>query len=334
MKILIPFDVQDIGGSSTFASRFKAGMERRGHEVFFGFREDYDILFLIAQGPLEYLQHARRNKRKIVQRLDGVNYWSVASWKFPLLNAKSTYARHLFADFTVYQSDYSRYCVEKFLGRKKEKSATIYNGVDLKLFSPHGATRNLRDHAGQKIFFTASAFRRLDQIVPIIEAVKIYGRKYDTDYKLVIAGSFGGKAANTPDKHRSIPNLKFLGKVKNHDLPSFERASDVFLHTHLNPPCPNNVIEALAVGLPICGVADGAMGELVENSQNGLLVRAAGDAFWHARIIDTEKFADNLHLIIQKQPAFSKKARQIAEDRFSLDQMLEKYLFVMESLIG
>jgi glycosyltransferase involved in cell wall biosynthesis len=345
MKIFIPFKVQDASdpsirsarfwGPSTFALKFKQGLEKRGHTVIFDFAEDYDLLFMIVQCPLRYLLHARRHKRPIVQRLDGIFYWSSSGWKFPLLNAKATYIRHLFTDFTVYQSHYSKHCVDKFLGRKvSEQSEIIYNGVDLEVFSPRGPKRTLRDHPGQKIFFTASSFRRKDQIIPIIKALDIYKKKYGRNFKFVVAGNFIAEVADVPKKYADSPDVEFIGKVNNRDLPLYERAADVFLFTHLNPPCPNNVLEAMAVGLPICGVADGAMRELVEEGQNGLLVPTDGDAFWRRRTIATEKFADNLNLIGQKQPAFSKKARQIAEDRFSLDQMLEKYLFVMESLIG
>jgi len=287
MKIFLPFKSQATGGSLTFATKFKAGMERRGHEVFFDFRDNYDVVLLIAQGPFPYLLHAKRNKKPIVQRFDAVPYWSVASWKFPLLNAKATYARYLFVDFTVYQSQYSKYCVEKVIGKKPfERATIIHNGVDLQLFSPNGLKRNLRDHPRQKIFLTAEDFRRKEQIVPIIQAFEIYKKKYGENCKLLVAGSFRGEAANVPHEYQDVPDLVFLGRVKNHELPSYERAADIFLHTHLNPACPNNVIEAMACGLPICGVADGSMPELVEVGSNGLLVPTSGDAFWRRRSIE------------------------------------------------
>lgn len=331
MKIFLPFTVQSIGGTSTFAAKFKEGIERRGHQVSFEFSEDYDILFLIAQGPFEYLLHAKKNNKPIVQRLDGVYYWSVASWKFPFFNAKAAYIRHFFTDFTVYQSEYSQYCVNRFLGREaNEKSTTIYNGVDLNLFKPSGPRQELRDNPTQKIFFTASAFRRADQIIPIIEAVGIYRKKYNNNCQLVIAGNFKGKVANVPDQYRHFPYLRFLGRVNNPDLPAYERAADIFLHTHLNPPCPNNVIEAMACGLPICGVADGGMPELVQEGRNGLLVPAVGDAFWRRRSIDVVAFADNMQKILERRNKYSQMSRRIAEEYFSLDSMIADYANVFE----
>lgn len=334
MKIFLPFKVQDIGGTSIFATKFKLGMERLRHEVFFEFREDYDILLLIAQAPLKYLIHAKSRKKKIVQRLDGVYYWSVSSWKFPLFNAKATYIRHLFTDFTVYQSAYSKYCVERFLGKKSsEESAVIHNGVDLTIFNPSGRRmRGVKENPQQKIFFIAAAFRREEQIVPIIEAVLFYAKLHDPNVKLLIAGNFTREAINVPEKYRGSPIVRFLGKVKNNDIPAYERVADIFLHTHLNPPCPNNVIEAMACGLPICGVADGSMRELVEEGKNGLLVPTAGDAFWRRRSIDVRALADNMHRIIENKEKYSKESRRIAEERFSLDEMISKYATFLERL--
>jgi glycosyltransferase involved in cell wall biosynthesis len=137
MKIFFPFRGKDIGGTSIFAKKFKNGMEKLGHEVFFHYRPDYDILFMIAQAPFKYLLEAKRRKIPIVQRLDGVFYFSVSSWKFPFFNLKAALIRHFFTDFTVYQSQYSRYSAEKFLGKKKDDPSTIiYNGVATDLFSP------------------------------------------------------------------------------------------------------------------------------------------------------------------------------------------------------
>lgn len=337
MKIFLPFQGTGSGymGVGTFARKFKLGMEACGHEVFFEYRADYDILFLIVQAPFKYVWEAKRRKKPVVQRLDGVWYWSVVGWKFPLYNVKAQLIRHFFADFTVYQSRYSKYCVEKFLGKKrKERAAVIYNGVDLSVFSPEGERmEDLRDNPEQKIFLTASSFRRLDQIVPILETLKYYRAKHGDNFKLLVAGPFSGKTAGIPAQYRSFRNVCFLGKIENADLPKFERAADVFLFTHFNPPCPNNVIEAMACGLPICGVADGAMPELVVHGQNGLLMPMRGDAFWRKRSYDLEAFADNIHTILQKQEEFSKKSRKSAQDSFSLDRMILSYEHSLQSLI-
>lgn len=328
MKIFLPFALQDTGGTSTFAKKFGQALEKAGHEVFYTFREDYDILFIIVQCNPLYLLHAKLHKKKIIQRLDGVYYWSVAGWKYPLLNFPPSFIHRFFADFTVYQSQYSKYCADKFLGKRNdERYSIIYNGVNTEFFTLTGEKiENLRDNPEQQIFITASKFRRKDQILPLIEALDIYKRKYTDNFKFLIIGDFTREVTDLPQQFSQFTQLHFLGKIRNEDLPKYERSSDVFLMTHLNPPCPNNIIEAMACGLPICGVNDGSMSELTVPGENSLLIPTEGDAFWQGRVYDTEQFADNLSRIMSNLTSYSQKSREIVEKNFSLDTMTQKYI--------
>jgi len=334
MKIFLPFKLKDIGGTSTFAGKFRSGLEALGHEVSLEPTSDYDVLFLIVQAPFRYLIDAKKRGKKIIQRLDGTYYWTVSGWRFPLLNAKASLIRRWFADFTVYQSQYSKECVERFLGPKRGEAQTIiYNGVDLNLFSPLGPTKRLRDNAAQKVFFTASAFRREDQILPVIEALRRYRRRYSDNCKLVIAGSFEGKVKALPNWLRELEFVEWAGRISNHELPSYERGADVFLFTHLNPPCPNNVIEALACGLPVCGINDGAMGELISSGKEGELLRASGTGFWRGRSFNARQYADNIERICRARPRYAQAARRAAEERFGLETMAKHYLAVFHQVI-
>jgi len=328
MKIFIPFTVKETGGTSSFAKKFKKALEKAGHEAFFEFREDYDILFVIVQCNPKYILHAKKNNRKIIHRLDGVFYWSVAKWKYPILNLPFRLIHKFFSDFTIYQSKYSKYCADKFLGKRKdEKYTIIYNGIDLDHFSPDGEKiKNLRDNPDQKIFITFSKFRRKDQILPIIESLKVYHKKYNNNFKLLIAGDFIGEVKDVPSQYSKFTFLHFLGKIPNEDLPKYERSSDVFLLTHLNPPCPNNVIEAMACGLPICGVNDGSMSELTSPGKNSLLIDTQGDAFWRERIYDHDQFAKNLNTIAGNQSFYADNSRKITQEKFSIDEMIQKYI--------
>lgn len=334
MKIFLPFSPKDIGGTSSFAQKFKSGMEEAGHEVFFEKPADYDILFLIVQAPFTYLWEAKKKNIPIVQRLDGVYYWSVVGIRFPLYNLKAFIIRHFFTDYTVYQSQYSAYVSKIFLFPKwQEKAVTIYNGVNTALFNPDGSKKELQENPRQQIFFTASEFRRKDQIMPIIEALNFYKKYYSKNFLCYIAGSFSREVASIPIRYQNCKNLIFLGKIKNSDLPLYERSADVFLFTYPNPACPNNIIEAIACGLPIVGIADGAMSEIIENGKEGLLLEASGQAFWKKRIYDTKVLAKHIHLLLEKRELFGVLARRKAEQYFSLEIMITHYVSFFEKII-
>lgn len=309
-------------------------MQARGHEVFFKYRPDYDYIFAVVVCYPQYLIHAKLTGKKIVQRLDGMFYYSTSGWNYLRLNFSAWIIRTFFSNYTIYQSHYSKYCADNFLGKRKEKYSLIYNGVDINKFSPEGDNlkNTLKDNLGQQLFITVSQFRREDQIIPIINALRQYKEKYTQNFKFLVIGEFIGKIKNLPGKYASVPFLKFVGKIKNEKLPSYLRSSDCFLITHLNPPCPNNVIEAMACGLPICGVNDGAMSELTEQGKNSLLIPTEGDAFWKTRMLDVKRFADNLAEIMKYRKAYAKNSRATAEKKFSLTAMIDKYIQVFENI--
>lgn len=340
MIIFLPIKIRQTGGSSTFAQKLRAGLEQLGHSVIFQWSNEYDALLVNAQCPLRYLAHAKIYRKPIVQRLDGVYYpMTVAGKKYRLANWPMKFIYRYLADQVIFQSNYSRRCAELFFGgSKKDKAKVIYNAVNAEIFKPQGATVNLRDNPGQKVFVTASRFRRSDQILPLLESYRIYREKYEKNVKLIIIGNFCHPFQPNPgDNFKAwgikIPkNVQFLGSVNNDQLPVYLRSADAFLFTHLNPPCPNNVLEAMACGLPIVGVADGAMPEICLNGQNAELIPADGDAFWKPRNFHHELFAANMAKITANRQRYSTKSREIALARFQLETMVEKYMDVFETL--
>jgi glycosyltransferase involved in cell wall biosynthesis len=82
----------------------------------------------------------------------------------------------------------------------------------------------------------------------------------------------------------------------------------------------------MACGLPICGVNDGAMGEITAPGENSLLIPSEEDAFWKRRTYDTGQLADNIHSMVSNLDSYSANARKVAVEKFSLDDMTARYL--------
>jgi len=320
----MPIKPRQTGGSSTFARKFKQGMQARGHQVYFEHPGNYDVLLVVASCSLKYLIDAKARRKKIVHRLDGVYYpMSVAGRRWRRANIPLQIIHHFFSDYTIFQSKFSRYSVEKFLGQNRFiPSQIIYNGVDTQLFKPKGECARLRDNKNQHIFITTGRFRRDDQLEPILKAFEIYRQKYEANAKLYIIGNRQPKGQKVAASNGPVINI---GPVPNHKLPMYLRAADVFLFSHLNPPCPNNVLEAMASGRPVCGVADGAMHELTRQGKNSELVPSTPDNFSVPRQLDLTKFASNMHRIMQNQAKYSQQSRAHAAWNFSLAHMLDQY---------
>ncbi len=356
MIIFLPTKIRQTGGSSTFAQKLRVGLVTAGHSVIFQWSDKYDLLLVNAQCPLRYIIHAKMNHRPIVQRLDGVYYpMTVTGKNYRLANLPMKIILKYFANRIIYQSDYSYRCAERFLSGKLSQTLSwafltrgervnirpviIYNGVDTKLFSPWGEKIELRDNPEQQIFITASRFRRTDQILPLLAAFRFYCKKFQANAKLVVIGDFTKQLSSLTKRNimdspiksandRILSGIHLFGAVDNCQLPVYLRSADAFLFTSINPPCPNNVIEAMACGLPIVGVADGSMPEICVPGKNAELIPADSDGWWQPRQLDLELFAANMAKVIKQRQTYAKNSWEIAKSRFKLDRMAKKYLDV------
>ena len=336
MIIFLPQKIKSTGGSSTFALKLQRGLRPQGHQVVFQFISHFDFLLVNAVCPLRYLLWAKLTRRSIIQRLDGVYYpMSVAHYRYWFYNLPLQIILHFFADAVVYQSQYSKDCCDKFLGANRYiPHYLIYNGVDTALFSPHGQSKSLRDFPGQPLLITASRFRRADQILPLLAAFTLYKKQWQPAAKLIVIGDISRHLTKLLRRDRMDPAIHMLGPIANDELPNFLRASDIFLFTHLNPPCPNNIIEAMACGLPICGVSDGAMVELTSPGLNSELIAAPDTGFYHPRQLDLQAFSANLNKIMTHQKSYASHSRRLASLRFSLPDMIANYLTIFNNLTG
>ncbi|HBE89877.1 MAG: hypothetical protein A3E37_00655 [Candidatus Andersenbacteria bacterium RIFCSPHIGHO2_12_FULL_46_9] len=335
MIIFLPANIRPTGGSSNFALKLQRGLRPKKHLVVFKFTPRFDLLLVNATCPIRYLLFAKLTRRPIVHRLDGVYYpMSVARWKYIFYNLPMQIILHFFANAVIYQSQYSKDCCDKFLGTNHYiPNHLVYNGVDTQLFSHHGSTRQLRDVPEQPIFITASRFRRSDQILPLIDAFRLYQKNYQARAKLIIVGDFSHAVTNFPQQYTNDSLISFLGPIPNGQLPEYYRGADVFLFTHLNPPCPNNIIEAMACGLPICGIADGAMAEITTPDLNSALIPAPGSGFNQSRRLDLHAFAANLNKIMLHRKEYASHSRRIASQQFTLQQMIRRYLSAITPLV-
>ncbi len=331
--VWLPIKLRQTGGTSTFARKFQAGMAARGWQISFERPTHFDLLLASPGCPLPWLIAAKIAKIPIIQRLDGAYYpQSVAGRWYRLYNLPLKMVFHM-ADGFIYQSQYSQRLCDRFLGKNKYRPQVIvYNGVDLERFTPEGHKKTLLGE-DSPVFVTVSRFRRRDQIEPLIAGFLKYNEKYSERGRLFIIGDFVGAAQAMRDKYTTDDRIVFVGPINNQELPAYLRAADVFLFTHLNPPCPNNVVEAMACGLPICGVADGSMPELVQDRVTGRLLPTAGDAYDRPRKISPDKFADNLNQIMTERTAYSNNARERAIKNFDIQSMLKRYDEFMRQII-
>ena len=325
MKVCIPFAGRTIGGPSTFAQKLGQGLTARGVGVVDACSEDCDVLLAIVSAPLRELLKAKRWGIPIVQRLDGVYYPAVSGWRWWIYDVPIWLTYRFFADWVVFQSEYSlRMCVH-FLGTPRSPSSTVYNGVDLEVFSPDGGSKRLAE--GPVLLCLLATFWRRSEILPVLDAFDRMRARH-ADAHLAVVGKFMPSVSFVRE---SRPDVHWLGQVPHRDLPALYRGAELMLSSKLRSPCPNAVIEAMASGLPIACYDSGGHRELV-GDEGGVCVPLE-DSFGPFPALDSGDLVEAGNRVLESRSEFARGARRRAEQRFGLDQMVDGYIEAFEEAI-
>ena len=332
-RICIIPRASNVGGVTSFQAKLSAGLERCGHQACFSLDETPYQAVLLTGGvrDLPGLVRARRSGARIVQRLDGINW---------LHRRLPTGARHFlraeygnrllallrrrFVSRIVYQSEFVRGWWQGRFGMEHVPASLIYNGVDLKIFSPDGLHERPSEHF--RLLLVEGSLQGgyesgLETALGLAERLA-----ESQSVELKVVGRVSPELQSVTQSRSRIPIL-WAGLVPNEQIPGLDRSAHLLYSADLNAACPNSVIEALACGLPVAAFATGALPELV-TSDSGRLVPYGGDP-WKLDRPDVPGLAQAALEVLQNQAPFRAAARQRAEEAFGLDRMVEHYLDVL-----
>jgi glycosyltransferase involved in cell wall biosynthesis len=319
-KIFIPYQITGVGGPMTFVRQLSQHLQATQYQVVHTFQPDFDVLLVIEKCPSQFLRYAKAHGKKIIQRLDGIYHPGLPDLKryiYPWKNRRLKAISNYWADHIVYQSEYSRYCCQLFLGQPKVPSSIIYNGTHI----PTTLEPRQSAHTPPRLI-TYANFRRVDQIVPIIEALKLYPHQFELD----VYGPYTRRL-------RSIfvtlpPGVQYRGLLPKRNLNAVFSQYDIYLFSD-HSTCPNAVIEALASGLPVVAYNRGSIPELVTHQKTGYVVPlAAHDPFkkpYAFTAEDYRHFCLALTAVLQDWLRYHTLARTEAHNRFRLGSMVEAY---------
>lgn len=136
------------------------------------------------------------------------------------------------------------------------------------------------------------------------------------------------------EEHKRLAEELGLGdRVEFRDLRWDERVADLmggfelFVLSSRTEGLPVTVMEAMLAGLPIVATDVGSIREEVTPGENGLIVPPE-DPKALAAAID-ELMADD-----ERRAAMGRRSREVAEQMFTLDAMVERYCAVYEGILG
>jgi glycosyltransferase involved in cell wall biosynthesis len=118
--------------------------------------------------------------------------------------------------------------------------------------------------------------------------------------------------------------VTFVGHVDT--VPDYLRASDLFVVCSESEGFGLSLIEAMAVGLPCISTAVGAAPEVIRHRESGWLI-PVNDAHALHRALE-----DALHSHAQ-WPVLGAEGRRAVVERFDLDEVVERYLALFQTLV-
>lgn len=191
-------------------------------------------------------------------------------------------------------------------------------GVDTELFHPGRADREaLRRRLGvsseEKLLVFAGRPAREKRLDVLVGAVERLG----APYRLLFVGAGGGAPAS--DRAICIDYVR-----EPIELASILASCDAFVHGNDNEPFGLIVLEAMACGLPVVGVAAGGVAESVDDSVGQLAARS-----------EAAVFAEAVEALFSRDiAAVGAAARRRAVERHGWDAVFRQLCFIYGGLTG
>jgi glycosyltransferase involved in cell wall biosynthesis len=328
--IYIPFEhyQSSSGGPATFMRNLQRYLDRHNYSYLSSLK-NAKVMFFPTSFPLKKLKKIKGQGGYIIQRLDGIYYPSKHGEQYRELNRLPEKIYLEYADIVIFQSRYSQAQCFAMFG-KRANYQIIINGVDKSLFYPAQTRKNSIIQEQNKFctpkkirFVTTGCFRNIDMIEPVVKALDML--KDTICFEFIVIGSVVNPGLEPYFRRAYIRHIETL------PLPEIAeelRNSDIFLYSHLNPPCPNSVIEAISCGLPVVGFDSGAMAELCFFSKD-LLAYVSSDIFQKYEDFDAHKLAEKIMTAIRHYEHYQDVA--LAHSHlYSFEECGQQYLEVFQ----
>lgn len=239
--------------------------------------------------------------------------WSILGW---------------FAKRVIAVSDITRDVYLK-LGISGKKIVTMYNGIDLNVFSRRGTRAsqkmNILNLSPESVVITTVAVLRepkgiqfMLQAIPAIlkETPKLF-------YVIAGDGDYRTALEELSTQLNIQEHVIFLGHRT--DIPEILAASDLFVFPTLQDALPTVLFEAMAVGLPIIASEVGGVPEIIRHQENGFLIPPADPSSLAGACI---------HMLRDRDYSgrLSRSALHTVKDRFDIKKQIQNLVSLYDQV--
>ena len=229
--------------------------------------------------------------------------WNQNGFAYPALYPPEVVSRvnglfksiHL-VDYIIYQTEFTKRCAEKFLGKIDVPSTILINPVDTNFFKPREAPLPIEPLT---ILMLGNHFESPERMRVSIESMRKL-REEGMNVKLIIIGRC--------EEEFGENWIEKKGAYLKKDAPALFQSGHIFLHLKYLDPCPTAVLEAMASGVPVIGSRSGGMPELVDEA-SGVLIDVPED-FERLHYTSTDAVAEAVKKVLQNLSSYSKRARE------------------------
>jgi glycosyltransferase involved in cell wall biosynthesis len=323
-KIFIPFaDSKTIGGPTTFMANLKNYLD----SVNFPYAKKPWLakgIFFPVLYRLSVIRLVKLFGGKVIQRLDGVYYPSQHGAGFEIMNKDIEKIYKHYADFVIFQSEYSKKQCFAMMGEKKETEFTIiHNGTDKKIFFSSDSAGSI---GGKVRFVMTGSFRKKAMIEPVVLALDALKEKFD--FELVIIGPI---IEEKIERFFQRDYIRLMGPQEASSVAKTLREAHIFIHSQLNDNCPNAVLEAISCGLPVVGFDGGAMSELLF-FQKDLLAYVSENIFQVYADFDYRKLQAKIEQAVTDLPTCKKIAMENA-NLYDFEECGKRYVEIYRKFL-
>lgn len=221
------------------------------------------------------------------------------------------------SDFVITVSNYVRESLIKETGVDDQKIFVIHNGAKIEPFQ-----KDFEKNKEIRLIF-AGRVEKSKGIFILLDSIK------DLEVSLVVCGIGSAlEEAKRRTKELRIENkVTFKGKLDSMELIKEYKNSDVLIAPSLRVEgFPMSIIEGMSYYLPVIASSIGGNSDAVFEGRNGFLVDVS----------DPKELKDRIKFFIiypEKIKQFGMNSRNLAEQKFNLDIMIEEYIKKMKEFI-
>lgn len=318
------------GGPGSFQSRFEQELQIIGWRVAYegGTNEIPDAILIVGgTKKIFWLIRMKFKNVPIIYRLDGLA-WLHKKKKLGIKKRVVTDFQNLLLKIThgfiankiIYQSKFVEQWWRRDGLRIPKETHVIYNGIKI----PDSTSFLTSEHSLKKRLVVLEG--NIDYSPYAIDLLNHLAVSLPKDISIEIYGNF-----ESPGQiERLNKRLAYKSHIPRSAVLDVLFGS-VYLSLDINPACPNTVIEALSVGAPVVAYDTGSISELVDNN-SGVIVSYGGDP-WSLSNPDVGALEGAILKAFASYETLSNGARKRAQENFSIELMIEKYLGVISNAI-